>query len=262
MTAYATDHDPAFIAELTAYLAAQGYKVTKTRAPRAGATSTDARADGCKPARSTSGLHAGCVEHWRVPGMRKAVCVTPAGTIREDGRDTGEPIGPEWVETDAVLAFALELARIGEAHAARDRAGIEERERDRIAAYTGGPVAPERVFEPSTYSPELARQHRIHAGIDGKAWTPYGIRTGCEECAGQKETAEATAARKIEQDRMAGIAHAFTSESSYMATCTACGQNRRHEAHTWTEHPYVNKYGRCTTCERTEDEHDGIGAIA
>jgi len=109
MTPQTIDRDPGFEAELIAYLAAAGYKVTKARAPRITTGGTWPRLGGTTPAKAPKG-HDHCAEHWKVEGYRKPICIARAGTMREDGRDTGEPIPPAWTDAPTALRFALDLA--------------------------------------------------------------------------------------------------------------------------------------------------------
>lgn len=114
MTMQATNGAPidsAWLAELTAELAGYGYKVTKTRATRASASTESAgRADGCAPAKARGKGHDNCAAHWRVPGLTRPVCVVREGlTIAENGRSTGELVGPDWTDTERVLAFAADV---------------------------------------------------------------------------------------------------------------------------------------------------------
>ena len=113
--------DPAWIAELTAELESYGYKVTKARAPRATSTESAGRADGAEPVkapRSGKASHDACAAHYRVPGLNRPVCVTREGATYEG---TTELVGPEWTDTERVLAFAVDVgARVGMARAMLD----------------------------------------------------------------------------------------------------------------------------------------------
>ena len=91
------------IAAMVAYLSEHGYSVRKARASRAEGPL------GTTLAKAPKG-HEHCAEHYKVNGYRKPVCIAAAGTVRENGRDTGEPIGPQWTERDTVLRFALDMA--------------------------------------------------------------------------------------------------------------------------------------------------------
>lgn len=183
--------DPAWLAELTAELATYGYKVTKARAPRAGTSTESApigRADGCTPAKAPKG-HTHCAEHWRVPGMRKPVCIVPQGlTIREDGRDTGELVPAEWTDTDTVLAFAVDVGARTEAHRTRASIGY-------VGADQSGAVLP---FG-STFDAEKAERERARGRM---RQTPHAFDGGgkayayeCTACGlGTKASAHEAAA--------------------------------------------------------------------
>jgi len=100
-----------------ALLEAHGYTVRKARARRAApAPEAPARADGAervtlRGARAQR-RHASCAEHWRVPGLADAVCVSAPVDAH------GAPVAPEWADTDTVLAFAADIgARIPRARA-------------------------------------------------------------------------------------------------------------------------------------------------
>lgn len=249
--------DAAWIAELTAELAQYGYKVTKTRAPRAGqvpAPAYSVRTDGAELANVRSRKHAACAAHWTVPGMDKPVCVSRPGTI--DG--TAEPIGEEWTDAERVLAFAVEIGAANLAlHAAPDYMPADGR------ADLGG-------MSRSTYDPERARRHEVHGSIGRKVadrngstklgHSPYGLRIGCETCAAMLADEERAAIRAAELAAMRETPHAFESTADYMATCTACGERKAFEVHTWPAHEYVapsyGYAGGCRTCERVKDTHE------
>lgn len=126
--------DDAFLAEVTAYLAERGYKVTKSRAPRL-TSSAELPADGRKRAKDPSGRnHGHCAEHWRLPGYAKPVCVA-----RPELAEDGAPIGEEWTDRERVLAFAGELAAI-----AATAGDVLTEARYAAAAHAGGHLA-ERV---------------------------------------------------------------------------------------------------------------------
>jgi hypothetical protein len=94
-------------AGMIAYLTAHGYRVSKARAVKDAGTWP--RLGGCTPAKAPKG-HEHCLTHWKVEGYRKPVCIAQPGTIREDGQDTGQPVGAEWCDATTVLRFALDLA--------------------------------------------------------------------------------------------------------------------------------------------------------
>ena len=128
--------------------------------------------------------------------------------------------------------------------------------------YTGadqsGAILPEH-HRRSTFDPSAGLRHERHALP--KEWHPYGLRIGCDKCATLKAEQDAADARKAEQERMRATPHEWPSEQApYMATCGTCGASREHEAHTWPSLPYVNKYGRCVSCERSEDVHKQASA--
>lgn len=115
-----TPDEGAFVDEMRAYLAERGLAVIaadelaglqarKPTARRTRATSTDARADGCTPARKSGKAHGHCSAHWRTPGGM-VVCVA------QSQDENGGAIGAAWSDTDTVLSFALDCeARLGDA---------------------------------------------------------------------------------------------------------------------------------------------------
>ena len=171
--------DPAWLAELTAELATYGYKVTKARVTRGTSTApASGRSDGAEPVKlKASKRHNSCAAHFRVPGMREAVCIAP------DRDESGAPIAAEWSDADTVLAFAIDVGARAEQHRTRASIGY-------VPADQSGAVLP----YPSTFSAELARkvteQYRMrkvpHAFMPRNG---YQYATECETCTIDKHAA-------------------------------------------------------------------------
>ena len=85
------------IAGMVAALKAAGYSVRKARA-------TTDTAPGRKPARRTGKAHGACIEHWKIDGYAKPVCVLGPRSI--------EGVSYPAQDREDVLGFAEEVARI------------------------------------------------------------------------------------------------------------------------------------------------------
>lgn len=167
--------DRAFLAEIETYLAGYGLKVTKARATR-GSTSTEPtdRTDGTEPVKvKASKRHGSCAAHFRVPGMREPVCISPATD------ESGAPVPTEWSDVDTVLAFAVDVGARAEEHRTRASVGYVPTVQDEAS------LLPEHLRR-TTFDAELARkvtyQARMRAtphpfaGKDGRDWST------CAEC--------------------------------------------------------------------------------
>jgi len=85
---------------------AGAHAVARRATPRtARPVARSARADGCTLGKATGKGHsADCAEHWRVPGLRRSVCVLRPGSVAPDGSS----IGPDWTDRETVLTFAVD----------------------------------------------------------------------------------------------------------------------------------------------------------
>lgn len=128
-------HDPAIDAAV-ALLAANGYKVSRTRTPRAGMARNAAQGSTLTPVRKTGKTHGHCAAHYRVDGYAQPVCVLGPRMVE------GIQYGPQ--DAAEIAGFAAELVTLARGAGdvlrqiqARDAARAHEQHLAEAAKYDG-----------------------------------------------------------------------------------------------------------------------------